>query len=137
MAFSKIHLKVMVPERIVVDHTTDKVIAESPKGFFCLKPRHIDFAAALCPGILYSYQADKEFSIAVDEGTLVKCGEEVLVSVVNAIQGDNLEDLENQVREKFLKHAKKEEASLIALRNLEADLIRRFIKMEKGIQSGL
>lgn len=137
MAIDKIHLKVMVPEQILVDQKVDKVIAEAQNGFFCLEPRHIDFTSVLRPGILYSYEADAEHVIAVDEGVLVKCGEEVLVSVISAITGENLETLEQEVREKFINRKKTEQAAQIALQNMEADLIRRFIELEKGVETNI
>lgn len=132
MTWNKIHLKVMVPETIVVDATVNKVVAEALNGFFCLKPRHVDFTAALRPGILYYYTNEGENVIAVDEGTLVKCGEEVLVSVINAIEGTDLERLEKEVREKFYLKQEAEQKVQNALKSLEADLIRHFIDLEKS-----
>jgi F-type H+-transporting ATPase subunit epsilon len=65
-------LKVLLPTEILVDQEVTKVIAEAENGSFCLLPRHIDFVAALPPGILIfeSAEGHEEF-IAVDEGTLV------------------------------------------------------------------
>lgn len=134
MAWNKLHLKIMVPENIMVDETVNKVIAEALNGFFCLEPRHIDFTAAIRPGILYYYTGEGEKVIAVDEGILVKCGEEVLVSVVNAIEGTDLERLEREVREKFYLKEEAEEKVQIALKSLEADLIRHFIDLEKTFE---
>ncbi|MDX1619133.1 MAG: F0F1 ATP synthase subunit epsilon, partial [Balneolaceae bacterium] len=126
MAWNKMFLKIMVPEKIVLRESVHKVIAEARNGFFCLEPRHIDFTAALRPGILYYYIGEEEHVIAVDEGILVKCGEEVLVSVVEAVEGtgpDPLSGLERQVREKFRSKEAAETNVRIALKNLEADLL--------------
>ncbi|SMO63189.1 F0F1 ATP synthase subunit epsilon [Fodinibius sediminis] len=126
-------LKIMVPEHIMEDRPVDKIIAEAPNGFFCLKPRHVDFTSALKPGILYYYRGTREHIIAIDRGILVKCGREVLVSVLNAIKGDNLSALEQQVRQEFQRIAKTEQAASTALRNLEADLIQHFIGLDKEL----
>lgn len=129
-----IHLKIMEPKQIIADQQVDKIIAEAPNGFFCLKPRHVDFVSALKPGILYYYQGEREKIMAVNRGIMVKCGSEVSVSVLNAIAGDDLDKLQGQVREEFTRIEKAEEEASSALRNLEAELIQHFIGLEKDLE---
>lgn len=124
-------LKVMEPEQVIVDLQTEKVIAEGLDGSFCLKPRHIDFVSALKPGILLYANGLDENYIAVDEGILVKCGKQVLVSVLNAIKGNTLEELEQRIRKEFRKTDAMNQASKIALKSMEADLLLRFMEFEK------
>lgn len=141
----KMHLKVMVPEQIMEDMHVDKVIAEAYNGFFCLKPRHVDFTAALKPGILYYYSKEegvqekesREHLMAINRGILVKCGPEVRVSVLNAMKSDNLEELEKRVHDEFLRMQKTEQSATYALRNLEMDLIQHFIELEKDLKVNL
>jgi F-type H+-transporting ATPase subunit epsilon len=45
-------LRVLLPTDVLVDREAAKVIAEAANGSFCLLPRHVDFVAALVPGIL-------------------------------------------------------------------------------------
>ena len=45
-------LKVLLPERVLLEQEVAKVTAEAENGSFCLLPGHIDFTAALVPGIL-------------------------------------------------------------------------------------
>ena len=45
-------LTVLLPTEILVDEEVVKVVAEAQNGSFCLLPRHIDFVAALVPGLL-------------------------------------------------------------------------------------
>ena len=85
-------LKVLLPSEILVDQEVAKVIAEGQNGEFCLLPRHVDFLSALVPGIfLYATPDGREQFLAVDEGILVKCGLEVLVSTRNAVSGAELQ----------------------------------------------
>lgn len=135
MTENKMHLKIMEPEQIIADEQVDKIIAEAVNGFFCLKPRHVDFASALRPGILYFYREEEEKLMAVDRGILVKCGSEVLVSVLNAIAGDELGKLRQQVREEFSRIEQTEEEATNALRNLEAELIQHFIGLQKDLET--
>lgn len=125
-------LRVMEPERILIDHTADKIIAEGINGSFCLKPRHVDFVSTLKTGILMYESAGEEYYIAVDEGTLVKVGERVLVSVLNGIKGRDLSKLEQAVRERFEKTEAMNKAAGIALKSMEAGLLLRFLELEKS-----
>lgn len=124
-------LKVLEPERMIVDIQADKVIAEGQNGSFCIEPRHVDFVSVLKTGILLYTLGDQEYYIAVDEGILVKCGRQVLVSVLNAIKGDTLEELEQRILKGFKKTEAMNQASKIALKSMEADLLLRFMEFEK------
>jgi len=67
------NLKVLLPTEVLIDEEVRKVTAEAENGFFCLLPRHIDFATALIPGLLsFEDSEGRETFVAVDEGVLVK-----------------------------------------------------------------
>lgn len=124
-------LKVLLPSEILVDQEVAKVIAEGQNGEFCLLSRHIDFLAALVPGIfLYTTPDGREQFLAVDQGTLVKCGPEVLVSTRNAVLGPDLGALEQMVEENFQAVEEREAAARLAFSKLEVGFIRRFMELE-------
>ncbi len=125
-------LKVLLPTEILVDREATKVTAEAENGSFCLLPRHIDFVAALVPGILsFESAGGKEEYIAVDEGILVKSGQEVLVSTRNAVQASQLGILRQTVEDKFRVLDDREKMARSAAAKLEADLVRRFMELGK------
>ena len=124
-------LKVLLPTEVLLDEEVVKVTAEAENGSFCLLPRHIDFVAALVPGIL-SYLKNpggQEEVLAVDEGILVKCGPEVLVSTRNAVCGPDLGKLRETVEKRFLALDERERLARSALAHLEATFIRRFLRL--------
>lgn len=124
-------LKVLVPDEIFLDVDVGKVIAEAENGFFCLLPRHVDFVAALVPGILvYEDREQAERFLSVDEGMLVKCGSEVLVSTRRAAKGGELGELERIVREEFEVIDDRERAARSAVARLESGMVRRFMEFE-------
>jgi F-type H+-transporting ATPase subunit epsilon len=125
-------LKLLLPTEVLVEAKVRKIIAEAENGLFCLLPRHIDFVAALVPGILY-YTTDegREQLMAVDEGTLVKCGDEVLVSVLNAVEGTDLNQLQSTVAESFRSLDEEERRARTALARLETGALRRILELEK------
>ena len=124
-------LKVLLPSEVLLDAAVTKVIAEAENGAFCLLPRHIDFVAALLPGLLsFETEAGQEEFLAVDEGILVKCGAQVLVSTRQAVRGPDLGTLRQAIDEQFRAVDEQEKQARAAAARLEADLVRRFLELE-------
>ena len=119
-------LRILRPERVVLDEPTDKIVAEGANGFFGLLPRHIDIVVPLVPGILAFVKDEAETFVAVDEGVLVKCGGEVLVSVRDAVVGPDLDSLTATLRERFDVRRQQEKVLHAALAKLETEVVRRF-----------
>ncbi len=119
-------LRLLVPDRILVDAEVSKVVAEAEDGSFCLLPRHIDFVALLVPGIL-SYlrpeSPDEEFA-AVDTGILVKCGSEVRVSTRKAVLSKDLGKVKRTVEEELEELDEEERKARSIIARLESDFVR-------------
>lgn len=126
------NLRVLLPSEVFLNREVTKVTAEAADGHFCLLPQHIDFVAALVPGLLMFEDADhKEHFIAIDEGALVKCGDEVLVATRSAASGGDLGSLQNVVDEQFAALDDRERLARSASARLEAGLVRRFMEFDK------
>ncbi len=121
-------LRITLPTERFLDKEVHKVKAESPMGEFTLLPRHIDYATSLVPGLL-SYterEGGEERFLALDRGMLVKRGDEVLVAVAKAVQGE-LGELKRAVEEMLEARDDSERKSRTAEARLEADFVRRFV----------
>ncbi|MFT7218233.1 MAG: F-type H+-transporting ATPase subunit epsilon, partial [Paraglaciecola sp.] len=83
------HLKILLPHLVFAEHTDVlRIIGETHEGSFGILPHRLDCAAALIPGILtYETKAQGEVFVGVDEGVLVKTGDQVLISVRRAFGG--------------------------------------------------
>jgi len=125
-------LKILLPTEVLLDEEVSKVTAEAQNGSFCLLPAHIDFVAALVPGLL-SFEAieGKEVFLAVDEGVLVKAGRNVWVSTRNAIRGEDLGRLRKTVEEKFKVLDDREKTARSAMAKIEANFVRRFLEIQR------
>ena len=129
----KMSLKILLPNAVLLHQAVAKVTAEAENGSFCLLPRHVDFLAALVPGLLsFVDQENQEQFVAVDAGILIKQGSEVLVSTRQAVQGDNIESLRATVRHTFQTIDERERTARSALARMESDLIRRFLELEQA-----
>jgi F-type H+-transporting ATPase subunit epsilon len=124
------HLKLLLPTEILIDQTVTKVTAEAENGSFCLLPNHIDFVTALVPGILsFESETGEECFLAVDEGVLVKQGAVVRVSVRNAVRGESLESLQQQVQQQFRQLDEREKLARSVLARLETSFVREFMEL--------
>lgn len=123
-------VKVLLPSGVLLEQAAAKVVAEARDGSFCLLPRHVDFVAALVPGILaLTAQDGEETFLAVDEGVLVKRGPEVRVSTWNAVQG-KLGELQQAVLAQFRELGDQEQEARVALDRLEASLVRQILEWD-------
>jgi F-type H+-transporting ATPase subunit epsilon len=126
------NLKVLLPTEVLIEEDVGKVTAEAHNGFFCLLPKHVDFAAAIVPGILsFETAGGREEFLAVDEGILVKCGQEVLVSTRNAMRGPDLGQLRRTVEERFKVLDDREKTARSAMVKIEAGFVRRFLEIQR------
>ncbi|MDD4161365.1 MAG: F0F1 ATP synthase subunit epsilon [Methanothrix sp.] len=117
-------LKVVLPMRIFLDQEVTKVIAEAANGSFCLLPKHIDFVAALVPGII-TFESEKgEEYLATDEGVLVKRASEVKVSTRRAVRSKNLGEMKKIVTQEFRTLDEREKKTRSILIKLEADFAK-------------
>jgi F-type H+-transporting ATPase subunit epsilon len=125
-----VRLRVLLPDQILLDLQVQKVTAEAENGAFTLLPRHVDFVAALVPGILfYTREDEDEEYLAVDEGVLVKNGSDVRVSVLSAVRGKELGELRVIIDERARSTGEQERKARDAINKLEVDLMRRFMEM--------
>ena len=124
-------LKILLPAEILIEQEVKKVVAEAENGSFCLMPNHIDFVATLAPGIFTYVPVDggQEF-LAMDVGTLVKKGSDVLVSTRNAVRAPDLGKLKQVVVQQYDVLDEREKMVRSASARLEASLIRRFVELK-------
>ncbi|WP_257236370.1 F0F1 ATP synthase subunit epsilon [Nostoc sp. 'Peltigera malacea cyanobiont' DB3992] len=127
---SEMRLKVVLPTKILMETAAIKVIAEAENGIFCLLPRHIDFVATLIPSLLsfVSPQGQEQF-FAIDQGILIKHGDEVTVATQNAVQGGDLGMLKKTVEQQFHLIDEREKTARSVLEKLEINTIRHFIQL--------
>lgn len=134
MTTAKINLKILLPFQVFTEkNQVAKIVAETTAGSFGILPHRLDCAAILVAGILYYETSDnKGIYIAIDQGVLVKTGFDVLISVRNAIAGDNLEHLRDVVRTEFLNRDEQELQFRSVLNKLESGFTRRFMEFNRA-----
>lgn len=122
------NLKILLPFQIFTEKSgVSRILAETREGSFGLLPHRLDCVAALSPGILiYEIESSGEVYVAVDKGILVKTGLGVIVSVRNAIEGANLDQLRETVEREFLTLNKREQSVRSVMNKMESGFIKRF-----------
>jgi len=124
-------LKILLPAEIMMEQEVKKIVAEAENGSFCLMPNHIDFVATLAPGIFtYELAVGGQEYLAMDVGTLVKKGAEVLVSTRHAVKAPDLGKLKQVVVQQYDVLDEREKLVRSAAAKLEASLIRRLVELK-------
>jgi F-type H+-transporting ATPase subunit epsilon len=124
-------LKILLPAEVMMEQEVKKIVAEAENGSFCLMPNHIDFVATLAPGIFtYELAEGGQEILAMDVGTLVKKGMNVLVSTRNAVKAPDLGKLKQVVVAQYEVLDEREKMVRSASAKLEASMIRRFMELK-------
>ena len=127
------HLKVLLPFGVFAEHAdVARIVVETRAGSCGLLPRRLDCVAALVPGILiYQREAQPEVYVAVDEGVLVKSGQEVLLSVPRAMGGTDLGQLRAAMAREFLELDAQERGLRSSLAKIESGVISRLVALHR------
>ena len=121
-------LQLLLPTQIIFDQPVQKILAEAANGVFCLLPNHVDWVTLLVPGIftatLPTGEEEEDIYWAINQGVFVKCGDQVRVSVANAIQGSDLSNLQQTVQQEFRRLDDREKQARQILARLENSFVR-------------
>jgi F-type H+-transporting ATPase subunit epsilon len=131
--YSTMQLRITLPYHSLLEAVTTRIVAEGTHGAFCLLPNHIDCLVILVPGILvYESEAGTDHYLAVGQGVLVKQATLVSVSALNAIPGEDLDQLQQAVETQFRQLDEQEKLMQSALTRLEVGLTRHFTTLVEG-----
>lgn len=125
-------LRVLLPFGVFLEKDgVSRIVAHALGGSFGLLPHRLDCVAALMPGILtYQTEAHGEAFVAVDEGILIKTGQDVFVSVRRAQAGDDVTRLRDAVEHEFLVRDAQEQDMRTAMVKHETGFMRRFASFQ-------
>ena len=120
-----------VPARSIHRGPAERLTAKATDGSFGVLPNHIDFVAALTPGVLTLVEpGGRERFFGVDEGVFVKQGRIIDICVRRAVEGDDLAALTATVQKSFVELDDRERTARTALARLEASMVRRFAELK-------
>jgi F-type H+-transporting ATPase subunit epsilon len=105
MSDKKIRLRVVTPDRTVVDAPVDMVGALGSEGAFTALPGHIDFLTDLKPGELWYRQAGQTRELAVSGGFMEVRPEEARVLADSA---EYVEEIDVERAERAMKKAEEQ-----------------------------
>jgi len=126
------NLAVLVPFRIFAQVAdVARVVVETRQGSYGLLPHRLDCVAALGPGILTYASPAGIVYVALDEGVVVKSGQDVRVSVRRAIGGTDLGQLRAAVLHDFLERDTREQNTRAVLAKLNGALIEQMVEFQR------
>ncbi|MGA8854284.1 MAG: F0F1 ATP synthase subunit epsilon [Christiangramia sp.] len=127
------NLKILLPFKIFLElNNIVRVVVDTTNGSYGFLPQRLDCVAALVPGILtYENKKGEVFYVAIDEGVLIKTGEDIQVSVRNAIAGANLGKLHECIEKEFKNLDESEKSVRTAVAKLESEFIQKIQKLHQ------
>jgi F-type H+-transporting ATPase subunit epsilon len=128
------NLRILLPFAVFAEKKdVSRIVADGREGSFGLLPHRLDCVAALMPGILtYETEAEGEVYVAVNEGVLIKTGQDVIISVRDAIIGKDLSQLREAVDKEFLTLDESERRIRSVMVKLESGLVRRLAEFQNA-----
>lgn len=126
------NLKILLPFGVFAEKADVlRVVADTTDGSYGLLPHRLDCVAALVPGVLiYETKDGGTVYVGIDQGVLVKAGDQVTVSVRRAVGGTDLGQLKDAVSRDFLKLDEQERNVRMAVAKMESGLMGRLAEFE-------
>ena len=126
-------LKILLPFKIYSEiFNVKRIVVETKNGSFGLLPKRLDCAAALTAGILeYENERNEITYVAIDEGVLVKTGNEVMISVRNAIGGNDLSKLRETINAEFSNLKENEKQLRTVMKKMSTNFLTNLDKFYK------
>ena len=110
-----------------------RIVATGNAGSFGILPQRLDCVAALVAGILsYDLPGGMRSFVAVDAGTLVKTGDDVVVAVRHASGSTDLTTVTQQVATDARRFADEQLQERRASERLDQDVMRRLMELGHG-----
>src|SRR5690625_6016150 len=127
------NLKILLPHGVFSKiENLKKRVVETTAGSYRILTRRLDCTAALETEILlYETENDGKKYIAVNEGILIKTGNEVSISVRNAIGNAPLGELKAMVEKEMQELDELEVNARSVMAKLETGFLRSFQKLRK------
>ncbi len=122
-------LTFILPYKTILDITVSKITAPGSHGDFQILPKHVDGTWTLRAGVL-QIEADKDLYFAINRGVVVKKGDRVYLSTIQAVAGDSLEQLSQTVEETLAVLDERERKAREVLARLELETTKRFMEID-------
>ncbi len=122
-------LKFILPYKTILDQEVNKITAPGSGGDFQIFPKHVDGTWTLKAGIL-KITVDKDLYYAINQGVVVKQGDTVYLSTMQAIAGESLGELSKTVEDTLKVLNEKEKKAKEVLIRLEMETIKKFTEIE-------
>ncbi len=121
------NLRVVTPTETIVEEEVRKVTVHGGDGSRTYLPRHVDFVSTTAISVMSWVSEDGEEKFAaIDEGVVVKVGDELRVSTTFALHGPPLGELRETVEEQLDARGQEERTTRRALARIESNILRRF-----------
>lgn len=127
------NLKILLPYRVFLEESNvTEVTVDTNMGSFGFLPQRLDCVAVLVPGILSYKKQNREWEyVAIDEGVFMKTGEQISVTVRNAVGGADLGKLRGTIEKEFKNLDEKEIKTRTVIAKLESEFMQKLKRLHQ------
>lgn len=130
-------LIVCTPLGEVLNTEIRKISLEFLNGYHTFLPKHIDFASIIKPSIAtYTDGNGAQKYIACHNGVAVKKGQNITLSVQQAVLGNSLSELKSTILQEFKKADEQRKELNTAMARLEIGMLRGFKNLKGAYSDG-
>jgi len=123
---SKLHLKIVTPEKDIFDDEVSEVVATTDNGEIGILPEHISLMTQVLPGEIRISQGSKQIIMAVGLGLLQVSNNNVIITTDMA---EKAEDIDERAAEE----ARKRAATALEQKLTDEELATTTAALEKAI----
>jgi F-type H+-transporting ATPase subunit epsilon len=123
---SKLHLKIVTPEKDIFDDEVSEVVATTDSGEIGILPEHISLMTQVLPGEVRVTQGNKEIIMAVGFGLLQVANNNVIITTDMAEKAEEID-------EKSAEEARKRATAALEQKLSDEELATTTAALEKAI----
>jgi F-type H+-transporting ATPase subunit epsilon len=126
-------LRIYTPTEVVLEQEVAHVTLEDPTGSLGIRPGHAPLVTPLVPSILVARDAGgHERYVAVNGGVAVVNADALDVVARQAVESDDLDDLEDNVLTRFELEEQEDKANFVAFEKMRLSFMRRLLEYERA-----
>lgn len=123
---SKLHLKIVTPEKDIFDDEVSEVVAFTENGEIGILPEHISLMTQVLPGEVKITQGNKEINMAVGQGLLQVANNNVIITTDMAQKPEEID-------EKAAEEAKKRAQAALEQKLTDEEIAETTAVLERAI----
>ena len=125
-----LHIKLITPEKILIDDDVDEVVIPTTTGELAILPHHIPLVTQVAPGIVVIKTHGREEPLAVDGGFITVTESSVTILADYATHARDVSAIQAELAKKDAEKAMKDKKNDVDFAMAEAEFRRAILELK-------